>query len=208
MNPAKIRLSPKEMELVTNADWILTKNAIMEKVRALLAGQLLMQQSSISSIKLSLTEVVLEKAAKISRGENYKGLPYVILDHPRYFSTTDTLAIRTMFWWGHFFSTTLQLAGKFREQYTTSLCRHYIELKNADAYISSSNEQWQHHFEEDNYLRIASIEETEFNKMLLENNFCKIAMKTELSDWTLVEDALSRQYSLCMRILRGIKDKE
>ena len=28
MDKAKIRLSQKEMELVNNADWILTKNAI------------------------------------------------------------------------------------------------------------------------------------------------------------------------------------
>ena len=33
MNTAKIRLSPKEMELVRNADWILTKNHIIQKAK-------------------------------------------------------------------------------------------------------------------------------------------------------------------------------
>ncbi len=38
MSEAKIRLSQKEMELVINADLILTKNAILEKVKHLLLG--------------------------------------------------------------------------------------------------------------------------------------------------------------------------
>ena len=42
-------------------------------------------------------------SGKISRGENYRGLPYLILDYPAYFSQKDIFAFRTMFWWGHFF---------------------------------------------------------------------------------------------------------
>ena len=36
MDKAKIRLSPEEMELVTNADWILTKKAIIAKSKAII----------------------------------------------------------------------------------------------------------------------------------------------------------------------------
>ena len=37
MDPANLRLSPTEMDLVTNADWILTKNDIINKAKGLLA---------------------------------------------------------------------------------------------------------------------------------------------------------------------------
>src|SRR6266511_3807431 len=104
MNPAKIRLSAKEMELVTNADWILTKNGIIQKVKQLLSDLLLVQEDMLHKFRPFLPAETGMSPAKISKGENYKGLPYLILDHPRYFGKDNVFAIRTLFWWGHFFS--------------------------------------------------------------------------------------------------------
>lgn len=102
MDEAKIRLSAPEMELVKDAGWILTKNGILEKVSHLLGSiqqsyQLQLQQVS------SLPPEILASAPKISRGENYKGLPWLVLDYPRCFGQQDVFAMRTMFWWGPFF---------------------------------------------------------------------------------------------------------
>src|ERR1700733_216708 len=108
MNEAKISLSQKEMDLVTNADWILTKNAILDKVKDLLA----VLSESFQSYLHMHTLLIPAGTPKISKGENYKGLPYLILDYPRSFEKEDILAIRTLFWWGHFFSITLHVAGK------------------------------------------------------------------------------------------------
>ena len=55
-------------------------------------------------------------SAKISKGENM-GLPWVMLDYPRLFGQEDVLAIRTMFWWGHCFSVTLHLKGRYYGAY-------------------------------------------------------------------------------------------
>jgi len=58
---------------------------------------------------------------KISRGENYLGLPYLVLDYPRLFRPDAVLAIRTFFWWGHFFSSTLQLSGGYKTEFLSRL---------------------------------------------------------------------------------------
>jgi hypothetical protein len=47
MSAAKIRLSEKEMELVINADWILTKNIILDKVIELFSSLQIAQRQSI-----------------------------------------------------------------------------------------------------------------------------------------------------------------
>ena len=49
MDKAKIRLSAKEAELVANADWILTKNHILQKVKSILEGLQLQQQQFLKS---------------------------------------------------------------------------------------------------------------------------------------------------------------
>jgi len=96
-------LSTKELELVTNPNIILTKNAIIGKVYDLF-GQLSEAYKTVLTNK-----ELLAIGPKIARGENYQGLPWVMLDFPRKFTQSDTMAIRSFFWWGHFFSITLQL---------------------------------------------------------------------------------------------------
>ena len=117
MDGTKIRLSAKEMELVTNADWILTKNGIIDKGKTLfgeLQEELIAHLKTISSL---LPVDVTRIPPKISKGENYNGLPYLILDYPRIFDKQNIFAIRTLFWWGNFFSITLHLGGVHKDEY-------------------------------------------------------------------------------------------
>src|SRR5688572_30593643 len=109
-SPAKIQLSTLELELVNNTEWILTKNGIIEKVKKLLHDIQMAQHEVLIAAQDQLPAEVLMPSPKISRGENYKGLPYLILDNPRFFDKQDIFAIRTMFWWGHFFSITLHVS--------------------------------------------------------------------------------------------------
>ena len=67
MNEAKIRLSEKEMDLVQNADVILTKNAILGKVQQLLGKISVRQQAYLSSAKQQFPEEISQTAPKISR---------------------------------------------------------------------------------------------------------------------------------------------
>src|SRR5215467_7358592 len=110
-NETKIHLSSFEMELVNNADWILTKNNILRKVQSMLEQ---VQNNTVDYSKLYPQLFPTEVKAispKISRGENYGGLPWMMLDFPRFFAKEDLprsganiFAIRNMFWWGNFFS--------------------------------------------------------------------------------------------------------
>ena len=88
MNAAKIRFSHKEMELITNAEWILTKNAILQKTIQMLANVQVRQQQYLQSFSVKLPSQVIQSSPKISKGENYKGLPYQILDYPRIFNNS------------------------------------------------------------------------------------------------------------------------
>jgi len=110
MNQAKIRLSSTEIELIKNADWILTKNAIIEKIVQFFSSLQEEQKNELQLYKNKLPSRFFTASPKVSKGENYSGLPYVVLDYPRFFDESGFGAIRTMFWWGNFFSITLHMA--------------------------------------------------------------------------------------------------
>lgn len=62
-----------------------------------------------------LPERFLKKSAKLSRGENHHGQPWMLLDHPAMFlkqdSSLEVWACRTFFCWGQGLSLILQLHG-------------------------------------------------------------------------------------------------
>jgi hypothetical protein len=200
-NETKIHLSAFEMNLLTNTEWILTKNNIIKKAQRLLEG---VQQNIFDYTKLHSDLFPAEVAAvspKISRGENYEGLPWLMLDFPRYFnkenlpaSQTHIFAIRTMFWWGNFFSTTLHLSGKYKQKYGDAITASYPNLCTDDSHICVNEDQWHHHFEKDNFLPVINFTQREFAELIRKKDFIKISSKFSLNDWDNAINLLSGNF--------------
>jgi hypothetical protein len=190
----KIQLSTFETELLNNKEWILTKNNIVKKAQQLLA---LVQDNMVDyaeSNREKFPAEVLAVPAKISKGENYLGLPWLMLDYPRYFDKQNIFAIRTMFWWGNFFSITIHLSGKYQQKFSKSIARHFQELARNEYYSSIHEDQWHHHFAEDNYKAISNFSSELFAKHLQSYPFIKLAKKFSLSIWDKAPQILSEEF--------------
>ena len=180
---AKIALSEKELELVCSTDWILTKHSVIEKVYQLFGSLALSMQGFVEENKTILPAIVSASNPKISKGENYLKLPYVMLDYPRHFTKEDSLAIRTLFWWGNFFSINLHLSGSSKQQAVPALLSRFSKLQHDNYWICVHEDPWQHHFNEDNYLSLRLCRAEEFAAILYSKPFVKLAKKIHLSHW-------------------------
>jgi hypothetical protein len=190
MNAAKIQLSAEELSLVQNAGWLLTKNTIIEKVFALFGDIAHQMRDNFDSRNGILPAEVLVPSPKISKGENYRGLPWVMLDYPRLFTRENAFAIRTMFWWGHFLSVTLHLKGEYKKQYEQKLLNNFSLLTTKQFYVCVSGEEWRHEFDEDNYKPLTQLNSSAVEKILLANNFCKLSAKISLPQWNQSKELL------------------
>jgi len=201
MDGAKIRLSAKEMELVTNADWILTKNGIIDKGKTLfgeLQEELIAHLKTISPL---LPVDVTRIPPKISKGENYNGLPYLILDYPRIFDKQNIFAIRTLFWWGNFFSITLHLGGVHKDEYEKK-CILALELfKQHDFYFCINTDEWEHHFDSSNYIPVKDQDIEEWKQHVKEKPFLKMAKKYSLHLWDDAVDKLAADFKILTGML-------
>lgn len=114
---------------------------------------------------------------KISRGENYRQLPYVILDYPRKFARDDVFAFRSMFWWGYFFSYTLHLQGDSFENYRTTLAKKLPANQQwfQDTYLCVGDTPWQYHYEPSNYQQIKDLDTEAIRQIVLDHDFFKIS---------------------------------
>ncbi len=204
MSPAKVMLSSKEQELVMNTDWILTKNAVIQKVYGLFGLLATAYQTGMEACSFDDREEILQRSPKISKGEQYEGLPWVMLDYPRCYRASDAFGIRTFFWWGNSFSITIQLSGKFQEQYAASIER-YIESRNdaADWLTGIGEDPWQHHFREDNYQAITASNVA----LVTKGSYIKLTKRFPLSDWENMEQALSENFREIISML-GIRGED
>ena len=178
--PAKIQLSETEMQLVTNSDWIFAKQEIIKKIYALF-GELNEAMKKRLAAHPYLPTEATTGIGKITKGENYLGLPYVILDQPSLFSKNDILAIRTMFWWGNYFSITLHVSGKYKEMLSDNYEGALRFLQERDFLICINKDEWEHHFDRDNYkpAKAVTVEELQITG----SDFFKTGKTIPLTSW-------------------------
>jgi len=123
------------------------------------------------------------KNGKISRGENYRKLPYLILDYPRKFGPDSIFAFRVMFWWGNHFSATLHLDGKDLESYRIPFLKNYSRLFDKGFFICVNKDPFEYHFGEDNYQSLEQADPDKIDGIVKRGTFLKLSRKLAIREW-------------------------
>ena len=111
---------------------------------------------------------------KISRGENYKGLPWMMLDFPRLFSNEKTVALRTFFLWGNSYSCHLLVAGSALPDAIRALIECDRKI-NSSSKLSIQSDRWQHHFDESTYLSVNELSDEQIVQLFENQNYLKLS---------------------------------
>lgn len=183
MGSSKVTLSAEEWALVSNPDIILTKNAIIEKVYQMLGEVAEKYTNIVRHLPEQYSGEWISASPKIARGEQYLGLPWVMLDYPRYFSEGNTKAIRTFFWWGHGFSMHLLLQGSYCNLWKSNAKAH-IRSADENWWMDTDKDPWQHHFRNGCCNRIHQMQMEQINEL----NFIKYSCWFPLSDWEKIPE--------------------
>ncbi|HVW61791.1 MAG TPA: hypothetical protein VHC48_17180 [Puia sp.] len=200
MNAAKLQLSKEELALASDPGWILTKNSIMGRAVDLMAVLSEGLGPGVSALRQHLSGDDLPPnwaTPKISKGENYQGLPYVVLDYPRLFGKEHILAIRTMFWWGHYFNVTLHLKGRYKDLFLPVIRQGVPDLAEAGFHAAISGDEWRHELESSHY-RALKYEDIHPGK---EYPFLKLSAKCPLDKWNDAPEILSGLNKMLIRVL-------
>lgn len=196
-------LNPQEQQIVTDAEWILRKNGVIQKAYHLFGA---LHEAMAAHPVISRFPGEGAQPAKISRGEQYQGLPYVVLDYPRLFSKEDIFACRTFFWWGRFFSTTLHLAGESLEPYRAVLANLQPQLAAGEWFVCVQDDPWQHHFEPEYYQPVAVISTEQWEELVQNKSFVKLAKRFDVLTWGKMISNAVAVYAALLDMLSGRED--
>jgi len=195
-------LSPHELSIVADQEWILTKHQILEKISKILGSLSKDIQQHISDHS-SFSRELSRGLPRISKGENYRQLPYLMLDYPALFGKEDVFALRTFFWWGNFFSINLHLSGAMKENVLPILKSNFNWLQQNNYYLGIHTDPWEHHFGADNYRLFKNYSAAEFEEIFLQKDFLKISISISLNQWESIPAFLEHHFTALMELLKN-----
>lgn len=201
---SKITFSKAELDAMISPDFFYTKHAAMQNVMELLSET----EREIRKIVVAFPELAKHTSIdspKIFKGENYRQLPYIVLDYPRHFSTDSVFAFRSMFWWGKEFSFTLHLQGKAWEYYRNRVTERLSTLSGKDFYCCVNDSPWQYHFENDNYILLDELfKSQEFIHGFEQRNFLKLSRKKGIQDFAHIPEYAAGTLELLLKLLEEL----
>lgn len=172
----KLVLSKKEFQALKEQEFFVLKRSITEKLLRELNALKMAVKSSQEFSEIQFPEGTDSDSGKISKGENYLGLPYLVLDFPRLFSKEKMLAFRTMIWWGQFVSFTL-LRSVSGGNEASGLVKKIKSLRSENVWFCINDSPWHHHFEDDNYVKLESLSENSIRALIIKTGFIKVSSK-------------------------------
>jgi hypothetical protein len=196
MSGVKIQLSREEQEMAKDTGIILTKNRILSAVMQEFGTLSEAEVAFTTKMRHKLPGIIYQHPPKISRGENYRRLPWVMLDYPRVFAPEATLAIRHFFWWGNFFSSSLQVSGNYN-QVILSQMAHWPE----GSYVCVHASPWEHHFGPDNYQPVMGMDPQKIISLAAQVKFLKLSIVLPLSQWDSAQGFLFNGFGSWMKLL-------
>ena len=100
------------------------------------------------------------------------------------------MAIRTLFWWGNFYSVTLHLKGKYLDHVKPGILSVLPLLSGYNMFISYKGDEWSHDLLSEHYQQLAGFNPEQLEDMIRGAQFLKLTGKVELSQWEKTETDL------------------
>ncbi len=194
------QFSDNELALMGDQDILLTKRQILSKIADLFADTEVVFKDLMSEHStLGLPADTLVKAGKISRGENYRGLPYIVLDYPRLLTREDVLNVRLLFWWGHYFTMSLHLSGKNWHQRKSTFLEKLSILSGDNFRVQVEGSPWENDVFSLDFVELKELTDTQIQQ----SSFIRIVQYLELSKIDQLEHFCAHSFVNFMSILKN-----
>lgn len=127
-------ITAEEIAIVSDHKFFLAKARISAKIRKTLDQLLPALQLELQNQPLITPDHFSLEAFQFVKGEHLEECPYQYLDFPRFYTKSEKLAFRSLFWWGHHIVFSLLIEGGHLRKYKENLINRYADM--ADRHIS------------------------------------------------------------------------
>ncbi len=132
-------LTEQEIEQLNDDSWLKRKKAITGKLEDILTAS---HQQLADIRKPEVMDPFFKKgvSGRISRGDNYQDLPYLVLDYPKLSDKNEMHTFRIIVWWGNGILLNFLHSGKILHLMNKKLLTEAFE----DWYVDGNDNPWEH----------------------------------------------------------------
>lgn len=138
---------------------------------------------------------------KITKGENYLGYPYVVLDFPKLFLKDSVFCFRTLFWFGHYFTCSLIIGGKVLDLYEENFLKNRMQLHHQNILFALDKNPWSHQAEEPNQILIEKLSDHDLKTHIHVTGYLKFSHKFIETEPESFSKICTDNYEKILRIL-------
>lgn len=194
MQNSSFKLTNKEFELILNTEYPLLKKNAIEKIQAHLhqLGEQLISNPLITSS-------LHTKSFKISKGENYINLPYLVLDLPKIEGNNFPILCRTMFWWGKYFSFNVFIR---KEAYDMSNFETKLKMCTSEGiFLLQRDKIWQQDLDSEDYFQVSKWPDN----IISEGPYLKLSTKHPIEEIDTLNEKAIYYYAIILSCLNQEK---
>jgi hypothetical protein len=190
MNPKdkNFTLTSSELSLLRDRSFFDQKRLLSDRIAIMLGALTESYRNEIIKYESFVPAEARMKTGKISKGENYLGLPYQVLDFPAVFTKDNVFALRTMIWWANPAIITFHVAGKYLSLFDVEN-PEFLKLLPDDYLVCINSDQWVHHIQPSNFITVGEYMKNEKGDYpsFFKNDFFKLACIVPLEQIHLLE---------------------
>jgi hypothetical protein len=180
-NSEETLFSTKELEIINDTDFFRLKSTVTQKFYQLFGKLIHEIKAEKNLLNFDFPKGMDITNGKITKGENYLGLPYVVADFPKIFNQQGVFTFRMWFWWGNYILFSWHLSGDYLIAQQKFLISKFEDFKKADFLIFIGTDEWQQHISKGSYLALKNVSKTDYEK-LITKPFFKICQKIEFQN--------------------------
>jgi len=187
---SSFKLTNKEFELILGTEYPLLKKNAIEKIQAHLheLGEQLIKNQLI-------TRPLPTTSYKISKGENYLNLPYLVLDLPKIDGNHFPILCRTLFWWGKYFSFNVFIR---KDAYDMVSFEKKIKSQSMKGiHVLQSDKIWQQDLDTEDYNQVSKWPEN----IITEGPYLKLSIKHPIEEIDTLFEKATYYYGLILSCL-------
>jgi hypothetical protein len=189
MRKSANKLTKHECNYASSTTYPQIKHEVMQKTNVLLnsLGQKLGQLEVLHPLPLNANY-------KISKGENYQLMPYMVLDYPQLKDKAFKMVLRTMFWWGHHFS--CQLIMQTACINLDAVALNLAGLRKTS--ILTDSDIWNHDATSTNYTKLKHLNTEQVRQILEQQPYLKLISTHPIETFNNFEERAMKQYKKWM----------
>ena len=194
-------ITSEDIAIVSDHKFFMAKARISGKIRNTLDQLLPALREELGNRPLIAPDLFSLEPFQFVKGEHLEKCPYQYLDFPRFYTKSEKLAFRSLFWWGHHIVFSLLVEGGHLRRYKENLINRYGDLADRHICLGISPSLWEWKQGAGYTIELTRTKKSEVAAVLANRPFFKLSIFVQWNHQSVINNTIVDQGRQALRAM-------